>query len=89
MRERGFCPKKNTETLLFGRKKCIIYANGALPFQNGAEKVLNFTNIPKKKQQFDDFEQGIEIVKGKTKKRNAGESAFLRKFLCRKKISGD
>lgn len=89
MRERGFCPKKDMETLLFGRKKCIIYANGALSSRNGAEKVPDFTNLPKKKQQFDDFEQEKEIVKGKTKKRKAYESNFYANYYDRKKISGD
>lgn len=42
--------------------------------------VLDFTNMPKNKQQFDDFEQEGEIIKGKTMKRKAHESAALRKF---------
>ena len=42
--------------------------------------VLDFTNMPKNKQQFDDFEQEEEIIKSKTMKRKAHESAVLRKF---------
>jgi len=42
--------------------------------------VLDFTNMPKNKQQFDDFEQEEEVIKGKIMKRKARESAVLRKF---------
>ena len=31
--------------------------------------VLDFTNMPKNKQQFDDFEQEEEIIKGKAESR--------------------
>ena len=42
--------------------------------------MLYYTNMPKNKQQFDDFEQEEEVIKGKTMKRKAHESAVLRKF---------
>jgi len=66
--------------LLFGPKKCIIYANWTSLFLIKVKMVLDFTNMPKNKQQFDDFEQEEEVIKGKTMKRKAHESAILRKF---------
>ena len=42
--------------------------------------VLDLTKIQKNKQQFDDFEQEEEVIKGKTMKRKAHESTVLRKF---------
>ena len=55
--------------MLFEPKKYIIYANWTSLFLIKVKKVLDFTNMPKKKQQFDDFEQGEEFIKGMTKSR--------------------
>ena len=42
--------------------------------------MLYFTNMPKNKQQFDEFDQEEVVIKGMTMKRKAHESAVLRKF---------
>ena len=60
--------------MLFGPKKCIIYANWTSLFLIKVKMVLDFTNMPKNKQQFDDFEQEEEVIKGKIMKRKARES---------------
>ena len=66
--------------MLFGPKKSIIYANWTSLFLIKVKMMLYFTNMPKNKQQFDDFEQEEEVIKVKTMKRKAHESAVLRKF---------
>lgn len=57
MPKRRFLQQTGRKPLILEAKKCIIYANE--PNWNGkhSEMMLDFTNMPKNKQQFDDFEQ--------------------------------